>query len=392
VHPARVALARRQVLSDVRSYRGSLAPGPVIVSGLLSETKGVSEAARLTIAGLGFGGFQVIQHDARELLLHGSRADSPLITTTGGSLIIHMNPDEAMQEMSLLPASAWQNRFRIGYWAYELSVAPRHWVSAAEAFHEIWVPSEFAAQSVRRAGFEGTLRVMPHPAGLIKPSGQSRRSVFGIPAGAFVVLAMGDLQSSVTRKNLKGAIEIYCRAFAPTDGAVMVIKTQSTDLNADSGQRQNVLLPNRPDVILLHETLSAQGVRDLVSSCNVLLSPHRGEGFGLALAEAFMHGVPALATGWSGNMEYMYGLTDLAIDFDLVPVSDPDRVYRLPGAEWAEPNLSDGVRKLRQLASNLELRQHLSREGKRAVEALSGPWSRSKLASILEFGVRGEKA
>lgn len=391
LHPARVGLARRKVMSVVRKQKADLAVGPVIVSGLLSESKGISEAARLSVIGLESAGLDVIRHDARELFSHGVRADSPLLTTTGGVLVVHMNPDEAMQELALLPASAWLNRYRIGYWAYELSMAPRHWVDAAEVFHEIWVPSAFVAESMRRAGFKGPLRVMPHPVGLMKLSGQPRRSEFGIPPDAFVVLAMGDLQSSVTRKNLKSAIDIYCRTFAPMDGAVLVIKTQTTDIRAKSKARHESPRPNRPDVILLHETLTAQGVRDLIASSNVLLSPHRGEGFGLVLAEAFMLGVPALATGWSGNMEFMSGLPDLAIEFDLVPVRDPDGVYGLPGADWAEPRLDDGARKLRQLVSNIEIRQRLSREGQRAVEALSQSWSRSALSLMPAFDRSAER-
>ena len=38
------------------------------------------------------------------------------------------------------------------------------------------------------------------------------------------------------------------------------------------------------------------------------MSPHRSEGFGLPLAEAFMAGVPALATGWSGLVLFILGL------------------------------------------------------------------------------------
>ena len=43
----------------------------------------------------------------------------------------------------------------------------------------------------------------------------------------------------------------------------------------------------------------------LVQCSDVIVSLHRAEGFGLVLAEAMVLGKTALATGWSGNMDFM---------------------------------------------------------------------------------------
>ena len=46
-------------------------------------------------------------------------------------------------------------------------------------------------------------------------------------------------------------------------------------------------------------------VNGLLAACDAVVSLHRSEGFGLILAEAMYLGKPVVATGWSGNMDFM---------------------------------------------------------------------------------------
>jgi glycosyltransferase involved in cell wall biosynthesis len=107
-----------------------------------------------------------------------------------------------------------------------------------------------------------------------------------------------------------------------------------------------------------------------------VLSPHRSEGYGLTLAEAFLLGVPALATGWSGNMDYMAALPELAITYRLIPVSDSYGVYRDPNQVWADPDIDDAASKLQRLAASPELRAELVARGRAAIQNQTGAWSR----------------
>ena len=43
----------------------------------------------------------------------------------------------------------------------------------------------------------------------------------------------------------------------------------------------------------------------LMAAVDIVLSLHRSEGFGLVPAEAMQLGKPVVATGWSGNMDFM---------------------------------------------------------------------------------------
>ena len=59
------------------------------------------------------------------------------------------------------------------------------------------------------------------------------------------------------------------------------------------------------------DRLERKQLNSLIRLCDVFLSLHRSEGFGLVMAEAMNLGTAAVATGWSANTEFMpegYGM------------------------------------------------------------------------------------
>lgn len=375
--PALVELGKRKVERALRDPDPTIRSGPLIVSGLLAEAKGISRAAQLTVAGLQRAGLDPIAHDLRPLLsLGGGKEPGAAFSRAGGVWLLHVNAPEAIRAMAALPPDIWRGRYRIGYWAYELTRVPDDWVRASRAFHEIWAPSQFVADSLIASGITRPIRMMPHPVGL----GLQEVGEVAQREDAFTVLAMGDFTSSAERKNLRGAIEIYMRAF-PQEGGDhrLIVKTHSSEFSPRASQAIERLVGSRRDIKVVDRSLQHAEVVKLIASCHLILSPHRAEGFGLPLAEAFMTGVPALATGWSGNLEFMSGLSELLIAYSMTAVHDPDRVYKSLDLRWAEPNLEDAVSKVRALAGSSELRGLLAERGRRAVEELGKAWSQEAL-------------
>lgn len=377
--PTLALLGARRVNRALRSPEPELRPGPLIVSGLLAESKGISRAAHLTITGLQRAGLHPIAHDLRPVLsLGGGKAPGAAFSRPGGVWLLHINAPEAIRAMAALSPGVWRGRYRIGYWAYELNRVPYDWVNASRAFHEIWAPSQFVADSLIASGITRPIRVMPHPVGMEIEEGVE----LSPQSGAFAVIAMGDYTSSAERKNLRGAIEIYLRAFpqeAPSQR--LLIKTHSSAFSPQAAQAIVKMIGTRQDITIVDRAMSHADVVKLIASCHLLLSPHRAEGFGLPLAEAFMTGVPALATGWSGNLEFMSDLRELLIGHSMTPVDDPYRVYKTPDLLWAEPDLEDAASKLRVLAAAPELRRALAARGRMAVEELAKCWSEQDLSA-----------
>lgn len=348
-----------------------------MVSGFITGSKGISRAARLTLQGLRAAGLAPVAHDL-DPLFNATDDEARLpIERPGGVWLTHVNAPEAIAAMSRIDSREWLGRYRIGYWAYELPRVPVQWVNAARSFHEIWAPSAFVAEALTASGVTVPIRVMPHPVTL-DPS----PLLHAVSADDFTVLTMGDLRSSAARKNLVGAIKIYRRAFPNvTPSTRLIVKVLSGDAHPEFLEAALAAASRRGDIVFRTEKLSDAEVGQLVGGSSVFLSPHRSEGFGLVLAEAFLAGVPALATGWSGNMDFMSGIPELLIAHTLVPVRDPARIYSAVGSKWAEPNVDDGAVKLRRLAASIDLRRELAARGRAALQAqIDRAWSSKALA------------
>lgn len=374
--PVLAHLAERKVMRVLRDAGPAHRPGPLIVSGLLAEAKGISRAAQLTVRGLRAAGFDPIAHDLRPLLsVGGGRAVDAAFAQPGGVWLMHVNAPEAIRALSALPADVWKGRYRIGYWAYELSRIPADWARAAQAFDELWAPSRFVADAIKASGVTKPIRIMPHPVGF------EIAGAAPAPGEPFTVLAMGDFASSAERKNLAGAIAIYTRAFTdPAAHQRMIIKTHSGASSPEAVRTIARLAETRPDISVVDRAMPHADVMQLIGSAHVLLSPHRAEGYGLPLAEALLLGVPVLATGWSGNVDFMADAPELLIRHAMVPVADPHGVYRMKSAEWADPSVEDAVAKLHALRASAELRQRAVAKAQAALRGQLGAWSTAGLA------------
>src|SRR5262249_48568992 len=75
-----------------------------------------------------------------------------------------------------------------------------------------------------------------------------------------------------------------------------------------------------PHTVCISNPLNALETRSLINCCDCFASLHRSEGFGRGTGEAMFLGRLALATGWSGNLDYMTAENSLLADYRLVPV------------------------------------------------------------------------
>jgi len=349
-----------------------LTPGPITISGFFSEVLGIGRAARLTADALEAAGYKVIRHDVRTTLQGKSFRTDKLPGDYGGVWILHCNPAEAAVVMSRIAPEYWKNKYRIGYWAYELPKVPAHWARFSRNFHEIWAPSTFVADAL--SGASCPVRLVPHPLPSISPAPRPAEKK---PVQA---LAFADLRSSSARKNPVGAVRAFLIAYPePQQDAALTVKIVQScaDPKGFAALRRSV--DGRPDIKLLETELSDAETMQLLRCSDIFLSLHRSEGYGLAILEAMLAGCAVLATGWSGNLDFMKGMDDALIPYTLKDVDDPSGVYP-QGSIWAEPDLSVAAARLRRLASDPALRA-AQREAARAnFDRLRERWSPAVLA------------
>jgi glycosyltransferase involved in cell wall biosynthesis len=198
--------------------------------------------------------------------------------------------------------------------------------------------------------FDRPVKIVPHFTALpaLQPAA---------PGETLRVLTLADARSSLERKNPLASVRMFKAAFGADMQAELTIKCRNLDLHPDYAAELLQAIDGDPRIHMHRETLPAEAQAELLQFCDVLLSPHRAEGFGIPLAEAMALGKYVIATGWSGNLEFMDATSAVLLTSKLIPAVDRTGVYAAtPGAVWAEPDFEAGVEALRAVAATPERR------------------------------------
>jgi len=341
----------------------------IIVAGEFTRASGLGEGARLMLLALRQLGVPCWSLDIGPLLpAHRDDlpASVPIEPPAGAALVLHVNAPLVPMVLLRLPRKLTQQRRIIGYWAWELPALPPDWRVGARYVHEAWVPSGFTASAAETV-LPGRVRIVPHAVTTAPPApAPLYRAAFGLPPDAVVILTAANLASSFSRKNPLAAVAAFRAAFGARPDRILVLKLGNPEhFPADFAQVRSAVA-GAPNIRLETRTLPAGESDALTAAADIVLSLHRSEGFGLVLAEAMLLGKPVIATGWSGNMEFMDETNSLVVPCRLIPAHDPRGVYELPGAMWAEPDIGAASAMLTRLADDPALREVLGTRAKAA--------------------------
>jgi glycosyltransferase involved in cell wall biosynthesis len=281
-----------------------------------------------------------------------------------GVRLFHINGYEVgktLLTLELRQPGVRKHGFNIVFPAWELPNYP--YGAKLEWFDEVWTASAFVEQSIRAAVSIPVIRIPnacePH---LLTKHG---RDHFGLPKHSFLILFLFDMCSLHSRKNPLAAIEAFkgVLSLRPSAEVHLAIKVSHPehDLHFIKKFRAAVrALGER--VTLMEGTWSLDEARSLIQCSDCFLSLHRSEGFGRGPAEAMFFGKPVVATGWSGNMEYMNDKVAFPVAYNLVPVR-PGEFRYWQNQVWADPDISEAVAALVRI---LDDRALANRVGRRA--------------------------
>ena len=272
--------------------------------------------------------------------------------------VVHFDPPVARDLAHHHGGDFFAAKYNIAYWAWELPEFPDAWVGAAAYVDEIWCPSEF----VRRAllgKLHLPVEVMPHAIEFPLPVGDVRAR-FGLPADRCLFLFLYDLNSYQERKNPLAVIEAYRRAFPDEAGVGLVLKTQQPDRHPAAFAALRAALAGLRHARIIAETLPRADVHALEAACDVFVSLHRAEGFGLAVAEAMYLGKPVVSTDWSATAEFVTPENGCPVRCQLTTLRATHGPYTA-GQTWADPDLDHAADWLRRLQADPALRARLGR-------------------------------
>ena len=261
----------------------------------------------------------------------------------------------------------------VGYAVWEGSTLPEIYRPGLGLVRAVWTASAFSAQALGQG--HGVVRVLPHVVDTVVPTDADRawaRERLG--AGRYFFSIVDAVNP---RKNLEALLRVFVRVRAAVGPDVRLVLKQ---------YRKNVSLDDLPGVISLGSDLTDGRMAALHEGALAYVSPHRGEAWGLGLSEAMSHGVPVLATGWSGNMEFMDQRNSVPLRFELEPVGE--RMAGMlphfrPDMLWARVDEEHLLREMLRL-----IRRGQDAAMRRRARAVAERFSSGRVAGILAGLVR----
>ena len=327
--------------------------------GMGEQLRGCATALSTTNLSFGITDFNVniIASHKDSRYDHLIRRDNPFNVN-----LFHINADQMRLAWDSLGPAFFRDHYNIGYWEWELSNFPDAWQSAIDLVDEIWAPSRFIQDAISRKTAKPVVW-MPLAIEIPVIDTKGFRSQMGLPDDAFLFLFPFDFSSFSTRKNFGACVEAFRKAFPAGDKrAALVLKTIRHRHHQREFWELLRAIEDDPRIYIIDRVLRQPEMRQLIASCDSLVSLHRSEGFGLGLAEAMFLGKPVIATNYSGNVDFTKPENSCLVDYRLIPVG-PDEYPFPEGQVWADPDTSEAAQYMRRLVEDREYAKRIAAAG-----------------------------
>lgn len=377
-----VARRYHEALDSMRAYRPE--PGParlgVNVFADARATTGLAESARRHSLALVEAGVPMTFTEFNTRAPNRSLAISRTIADLRSGKdypvdlwLVNLN------EFALIPPSAL-DRYTIGLWAWELPEVVSQTLTQLPRLDELWVLSSFVGEAFRTVT---DIPITVVPCVVPEITGVTAdRARFGIPDDGIAVLFTFSASSSDARKNPWAVVEAYRQAFPPEERgtkAHLVVKVVDLEVFPELGAALTEAV-NSVGGTIISEHLTRHEMDTLLATCDVYVSLHRSEGFGLGMAEAMSLGKAVVATGFGGNTDFMPPGSAAVVGYRPRIISERDHRFGAAfgdwyqaGQLWADPDVGQAARWLRRLATNEPLRQQMGERAARAIREICSP-------------------
>jgi glycosyltransferase involved in cell wall biosynthesis len=372
----------------VRQYKGlrpaerGLSPTPLLIGyfetgfGLGEHVRGLASA--LAAAGIAFAAYPYngFSRRARDEAPWAGRYDVDNVHAVN---IVCMATAQTANARRIIGARHFENSYNILIAPWELPNVPVSWRQDLDFFHEFWAESRFVADAFRPV-FAKPIVVVPPcidvPAGIA-----ANRQKFGLNPGKFYFHFAFDFSSRPQRKNPGAVLRAFDAAFGASDDVGLIIKTSGPQDRFPSEMKALTSATQRDRrITILNSTWPRADMLALLASIDCYVSLHRSEGFGLGMAEAMALGKPVIATGFSGNADYLTAETGYPVPYTLRPV-ERDEYPHAAGNSWAEPDIAAAAALMRNVVSDPASARAKGLAGQASIRAHYGPGAVGALAA-----------
>ena len=345
------------------------------VTGYFRAESGVGEGVRLLIMALEAAG---VPYTTLEYTDVANRQGHPFEARRSGGApydinIVAINADVTPVFAAKVGPDFFFRRYTIGEWNWETETLPKIWQQGLDHVDEVWLSSNYSAEAVRRVTSKP---VFTFALPIIRPklTDEFSRADLGLPDG-YMFLFTFDYFGGFRRKNPVGVVEAFKKAFSDGEGPILVLKSVNGNREASEMEELRLAIGGRGDIRVIDGYLPVAQKNSLVGFCDCYVSLHRSEGFGLTIAEAMSLGKPAIATGYSGNVDFMTDDNSYLVDWKPALVGR-DRFFP-PDDRWSEPDIEDGARLMRHVYEHQDEARNKGARAERDIREQHSPESRA---------------
>lgn len=262
-----------------------------------------------------------------------------------------------------IEATRWkhfQKRYNIAVWFWETNVIPKKFQTCWKYLDEIWVVSRYNQEHLSVATSLPVYRIA-QPLHLPSTPAKDKQK-FGLKE-KFTFLFCFNFYSNVNRKNPLALIHAFQKAFAGNQEVQLVIKSQCGDQHPHQFKPLQELVKRDPRILWIDQSFDGQERYELMNACDCYVSLHRSEGFGLTMAEAMLLGKPVIATGYSGNLDFMNEETSFLCSHLLKPIGKGNFPYPAQGI-WADVDVNHAALYMKEVFNHPEKAIAKAQKGK----------------------------
>ncbi|KAF6262613.1 hypothetical protein COO60DRAFT_599783 [Scenedesmus sp. NREL 46B-D3] len=285
--------------------------------------------------------------------------------------------------------------YRVGRTMFETNSLPRHLVEHCNSMDEVWVPTEFNRETFTAAGVSPEkLFVVPQgiDAGYFDPTKHEPLVLRELPGTQLVTGAARNSYSSSsesqgknsfvfmsvfkweTRKGWDVLLDAYLHEFRAGEAVELHIMTKPFAKGKENFQDQVLQWLQRrfsisaaqaarlPPVYVYGRHVDDATYPRLYASCDCVVLPTRGEGWGRPQMEAMSMAKPVITTNWSGPTAYINEAVAYPLAVDHLAAADADMNLTVTDAReintyfkgqfWAQPNVAHLRQLMRQVFTN----------------------------------------
>lgn len=237
-------------------------------------------------------------------------------------------------------------KFKYGMLVYETTEVPKSWVENVNKYLDIlFLPNEFNKKIFIESGVNpNIIKIIPYG---INPKIFNNKKI-NKKNSKFTFLCVCMPQK---RKGIDLLIKAFEKLFKNDKDTQLILKFPYKSGKSDYDIKIECTSSN---IIIIEKEYAEEEMADLYKSADIFILPSRAEGFGMIYLEALACGLPVIATGWGGHMDFLNNENAILVDYKLILAGNCQYDNKNGNGFMAEPDFDNLVEKMLFAKKNID--------------------------------------